>query len=99
MKKKTMQKIIPFLQASPSALGQMIDRLTPQELGETRNLLKIRLQEMQLEFTEIEEKIEKYSQASKEYLLGVARERITKVENVVKIFDTVFTARKEQKVL
>lgn len=99
MKKKVMQKIIPFLQANPSALGQMIDRLTPQELGETRNLLKIRLQEMQLEFTEIEEKIEKYSQASKEYLLGVARERITKVENVIKMFDTVFTARKEQKVL
>lgn len=99
MKKKVMQKIIPFLQASPSVLGQMIDGLNPQELGETRNLLKIRLQEMEAELPAVEEKVAKYSQESKEYFFGIARERIKKVENVVKLFDDVYAARKEQKIL
>lgn len=101
MKKKAELRLQPFFQAdlTEEKLGEMISALSPTDLGEIKNLIGIKIKEMEGEFSELRKRLELAECSSKimEERLSDGKKTIAAVEAVQKKFNDVFLERKQKK--
>lgn len=101
MKKKAESRLKPFFQANltEEKLGEMISALSPTDLGEIRNLIGLKIREMEEELLDLRKRLEQAECLPKilNERLSNGRNCIAAVEAVQKKFNNVFQERKQKK--
>ncbi|MCF7860472.1 hypothetical protein K9M09_02530 [Patescibacteria group bacterium] len=94
MKKKAEERLVPFFKLPETELQNIIKQLSPQEIGEIRQLSKIKKQELS---TEIAEQKQFATGRSLELLEKRGQLLTQKIAQIEKAFDKVFNERKQEK--
>lgn len=95
MRKKVEERLVPFFKLHDAALKSYIRQLPPQQIGEIRQLCKIKKQELseqllaQLRGSNTEEEYRRIEKRGKLFL--------AKIKKNVDAFDEVFTERQQIK--
>ena len=101
MKKKAESRLRPFFQAelSEEKLNKMIQALSPTDLGEIKNLIGVKITEMEGEFLDLRKRLELAECPSKimEERLSDGKKTIAAVAAIKTKFEHVFQERKQKK--
>ncbi len=101
MKKKAAERLKPFFSNGLTAVEceRMINQLNPQDLGELRNLINIKIKEMQVTQGEMVKRLSG-AECHPEVLrvrISDSERSITAVQEIASLFDKVFEKRKVSK--
>ncbi|PKM87411.1 hypothetical protein CVU83_03055 [Candidatus Falkowbacteria bacterium HGW-Falkowbacteria-2] len=92
MRNKVAARLKPFLEMNPEELGQEIAKLSPQDLGELRDLFNTFVKELD------EKVLNRSKEVTNERILVMMGEQLASVKTVQKQFNLAFNKRHLNKV-
>lgn len=103
MNKKAEQRLRPFmdLRLSKNNFKKKVEDLSPQDLGEIKNLLLIKIQEIKDNIVNLKSKLEK-SDCSQEFInhqMLRTKHNLTALKQRQDIFDNTFKKRRRKRLL